>query len=123
MDLGISSMQVDTRERGFAYAYDAPLDMRMDPTQELDAREIVNTWEQRRIAQLLRRLGEERHAGRIAAAIVRAREQQPIETTTELVDVITAAIPAPARFAGGHPAKRSFQAIRIAVNGELGPDR
>ncbi|MGK2939078.1 MAG: 16S rRNA (cytosine(1402)-N(4))-methyltransferase RsmH [Solirubrobacteraceae bacterium] len=119
MDLGISSMQVDTRERGFAYAYDAPLDMRMDPTQELDARKIVNTWEQRRIAQMLRRLGEERHAGRIAAAIVRAREQQPIETTTELVDVITAAVPVPARFAGGHPAKRSFQAIRIAVNGEL----
>lgn len=119
MDLGISSMQVDTRERGFAYAYDAPLDMRMDPTQELDAREIVNTWEQRRIAQMLRQLGEERHAGRIAAGIVRAREQQPIETTTELVDVITAAVPAPARFAGGHPAKRSFQAIRIAVNGEL----
>ncbi len=119
MDLGISSMQVDTRERGFAYAYDAPLDMRMDPTQELDAREIVNTWDQRRIAQMLRQLGEERHAGRIAAGIVRAREQQPIETTTELVDVITAAVPAPARFAGGHPAKRSFQAIRIAVNGEL----
>ncbi|MFA9271234.1 MAG: 16S rRNA (cytosine(1402)-N(4))-methyltransferase RsmH [Baekduiaceae bacterium] len=119
MDLGISSMQVDTRERGFAYAYDAPLDMRMDPTQELDAREIVNTWDQRRIAQMLRQLGEERHAGRIAARIVRAREQHPIETTTELVDVITAAVPAPARFAGGHPAKRSFQAIRIAVNGEL----
>lgn len=119
MDLGISSMQVDTRERGFAYAYDAPLDMRMDPTQELDAREIVNTWDQRRIAQMLRQLGEERHAGRIAAGIVRAREQQPIETTTELVDVITGSVPAPARFAGGHPAKRSFQAIRIAVNGEL----
>lgn len=119
MDLGISSMQVDTRERGFAYAYDAPLDMRMDPTQELDAREIVNTWDQRRLAQMLRTLGEERHAGRIAAGIVRARERQPIETTTELVDVITASVPAPARFAGGHPAKRSFQAIRIAVNGEL----
>ncbi len=119
MDLGISSMQVDTRERGFAYAYDAPLDMRMDPTQELDAREIVNTWEQRRIAQMLRTLGEERHAGRIAAGIVRAREEQPIETTTELVDVISASVPAPARVAGGHPAKRSFQAIRIAVNGEL----
>lgn len=119
MDLGISSMQVDTRERGFAYAYDAPLDMRMDTTQELDAREIVNTWDQRRLAQMLRTLGEERHAGRIAAGIVRAREDHPIETTTELVDVITAAVPAPARFAGGHPAKRSFQAIRIAVNGEL----
>jgi 16S rRNA (cytosine1402-N4)-methyltransferase len=119
MDLGISSMQVDTRERGFAYAYDAPLAMRMDPTQDLDAREIVNTWEQRRIAQVLRTLGEERHAARIAAGIVRARERAPIETTTELVDVIAAAVPAPARFAGGHPAKRSFQAIRIAVNAEL----
>ncbi|MBJ7332252.1 MAG: 16S rRNA (cytosine(1402)-N(4))-methyltransferase RsmH [Solirubrobacteraceae bacterium] len=119
MDLGISSMQVDTRERGFAYAYDAPLDMRMDTEQELDARELVNTWDQRRIARLLKELGEERHAGRIAAAIVRAREKQPIETTTELVDVITESIPAPVRFAGGHPAKRSFQAIRIAVNGEL----
>lgn len=119
MDLGISSMQVDTRERGFAYAYDAPLDMRMDPTQELDAREVVNTWEQRRLAQLLRTLGEERHAGRIAAGIVRARERAPIETTTELVDIVAASVPAPARFAGGHPAKRTFQAIRIAVNAEL----
>lgn len=119
MDLGISSMQVDTRERGFAYAYDAPLDMRMDPTQELDAREVVNTWDQRRLAQMLRTLGEEKHAGRIAAGIVRARSERPIETTTELVDVIAASVPAPARFAGGHPAKRSFQAIRIAVNAEL----
>ena len=116
LDLGMSSMQVDTRERGFSYAYDAPLDMRMDPQQELTAREIVNTWERRRIARALREYGEERYADRIAGRIVRAR---PLETTFELVDAITAAIPAPARFAGGHPAKRTFQAIRIAVNEEL----
>ena len=116
MDLGMSSMQVDNRERGFAYAYDAPLDMRMDPDQELTAAEIVNTWERRRIARLLREYGEERFADRIATEITRRR---PIETTFELNDAITAAIPAPARFAGGHPAKRTFQAIRIAVNGEL----
>jgi 16S rRNA (cytosine1402-N4)-methyltransferase len=117
LDLGMSSMQVDTRERGFSYAYDAPLDMRMDPTQELTAREIVNTWERRRLARALREYGEERYADRIAGEIVRRR---PLETTFELVDAITAAIPAPARFGGGHPAKRTFQAIRIAVNEELG---
>ncbi len=119
-DLGMSSMQVDTRERGFSYSYDAPLDMRMDPEQELDAREILATWEQRRLAGTLRELGEERHAGAIARAIVRRRERTPIETTQELVEVITSAIPVPARFAGGHPAKRTFQALRIAVNDELG---
>ncbi|HEX3391043.1 MAG TPA: 16S rRNA (cytosine(1402)-N(4))-methyltransferase RsmH [Solirubrobacteraceae bacterium] len=119
-DLGMSSMQVDTRERGFSYSYDAPLDMRMDPAQELDAREIVNTWEERRIAAILRELGEERRAGQIARAIVRRRATAPIETTLELVDVIVSAIPTPARFAAGHPAKRSFQALRIAVNDELG---
>jgi 16S rRNA (cytosine1402-N4)-methyltransferase len=116
LDLGMSSMQVDTRERGFSYAYDAPLDMRMDPDQELTAREVVNTWERRRIARALREYGEERYADRIAGAIVRAR---PLETTFELVEAIKAAIPAPARFAGGHPAKRTFQGIRIAVNDEL----
>jgi 16S rRNA (cytosine1402-N4)-methyltransferase len=116
LDLGMSSMQVDTRERGFSYAYDAPLDMRMDPEQELTAREVVNTWERRRLARALREYGEERYADRIAGEIVRRR---PLETTFELVDAITAAIPAPARFAGGHPAKRTFQAIRIAVNEEL----
>ncbi len=116
LDLGMSSMQVDTLERGFSYAYDAPLDMRMDPSQELTAREIVNTWDRRRLARALREYGEERYADRIAGHIVRAR---PLETTFELVDAITAAIPAPARFAGGHPAKRTFQAIRIAVNEEL----
>jgi 16S rRNA (cytosine1402-N4)-methyltransferase len=116
MDLGMSSMQVDTRARGFSYAYDAPLDMRMDPDQDLTAAEIVNTWERRRIARLLREYGEERFADRIATEITRRR---PLTTTFELNDAITAAIPAPARFAGGHPAKRTFQAIRIAVNGEL----
>ncbi len=119
-DLGMSSMQVDTRERGFSYSYEAPLDMRMDPDQELSAREIVAGWDERRLARALRDFGEERHAGAIARMIVRRREQAPIETTVELVDTINAAIPAPARFAGGHPAKRSFQALRIAVNDELG---
>jgi 16S rRNA (cytosine1402-N4)-methyltransferase len=119
-DLGMSSMQVDTRERGFSYSYEAPLDMRMDPEQELSAREIVAEWDERRLAGTLRELGEERHAGAIARAIVRAREDAPIDTTLELVDAITAGVPAPARFGGGHPAKRSFQALRIAVNDELG---
>ena len=119
LDLGMSSMQVDTRERGFSYAYDAPLDMRMDPAQDLTAAEVVNTWERRRLARTLREYGEERYAERIAREIVRRREAGPLATTFELVDTITAAIPAPARFGGGHPAKRSFQAIRIAVNGEL----
>ena len=118
-DLGMSSMQVDTRERGFSYSYEAPLDMRMDPAQELSAREIVAEWDERRLAHILRDYGEERHAGAIARAIVRRRAQAPIRTTLELVDTINAAIPAPARFAGGHPAKRSFQALRIAVNDEF----
>jgi 16S rRNA (cytosine1402-N4)-methyltransferase len=119
-DLGMSSMQVDTRERGFSYSYDAPLDMRMDPEQELDAQEILATWDQRRLTTTLRELGEERHASAIARAIVRRRAREPIETTQELVEVINSAIPVPARFAGGHPAKRVFQALRIAVNDELG---
>jgi 16S rRNA (cytosine1402-N4)-methyltransferase len=119
-DLGMSSMQVDTRERGFSYSYEAPLDMRMDPTQELSARQLVAEWDERRLARALRDFGEERHAGAIARAIVRRREQAPIETTLELVETINSALPAPARFAGGHPAKRSFQALRIAVNDELG---
>jgi 16S rRNA (cytosine1402-N4)-methyltransferase len=118
-DLGMSSMQVDTRERGFSYSYDAPLDMRMNPEQELSAREIVAEWDQRRIAGVLRDFGEERHAGVISRAIARTRAKAPIETTQQLVDVINAAIPTPARFAGGHPAKRVFQALRIAVNDEL----
>jgi 16S rRNA (cytosine1402-N4)-methyltransferase len=119
MDLGMSSMQVDNRERGFAYAYDAPLDMRMDPDQTLTAREIVNTWDRRRLARMIREYGEERFADRIAGEIVRRRGRRELTTTFELNDAIAAAVPAPARFAGGHPAKRTFQAIRIAVNGEL----
>jgi 16S rRNA (cytosine1402-N4)-methyltransferase len=119
-DLGMSSMQVDTRERGFSYSYEAPLDMRMDPAQELSALHIVAEWDERQLAHVLRDYGEERHAGAIARAIVRRRAQAPIQTTVELVDTINSAIPAPARFAGGHPAKRSFQALRIAVNDELG---
>lgn len=118
-DLGMSSMQVDTRERGFSYSYEAPLDMRMDPDQELTAREIVASWDERPLARVLRDFGEERHAGAIARAIVRRRERAPIETTLDLVETIVAAVPAPARFAGGHPAKRVFQALRIAVNDEL----
>lgn len=119
LDLGMSSMQVDTRERGFSYAYDAPLDMRMDPAQDLTARAIVNGWDRRRLARALRQYGEERYADRIAAEIARRRERGEIATTFELVDAINAAIPVPARFAGGHPAKRTFQALRIAVNDEL----
>src|SRR3954466_13120473 len=119
MDLGMSSMQVDNRERGFAYAYDAPLDMRMDPSQDLTAQQIVNTWDRRRLARLIRDYGEERFADRIAGEIVRRRARQELTTTFDLHEAITAAIPAPARSAGGHPAKRTFQAIRIAVNGEL----
>jgi 16S rRNA (cytosine1402-N4)-methyltransferase len=120
-DLGISSMQVDARERGFSYSYDAPLDMRMDPTSGPSARELVNELEERRLAQVLRTLGEEPNAGRIAREIVRRRDRAPFETTSELVDAIEAALPAAVRrrFGGGHPAKRVFQAIRIAVNDEL----
>jgi 16S rRNA (cytosine1402-N4)-methyltransferase len=120
MDLGMSSMQVDTWQRGFSYAYDAPLDMRMDPGLELTAHDLVNTAEPRRLEAIFRDLGEERYARQIARAIVRARGREQITTTTRLVDVISSAIPAPARFAAGHPAKRVFQALRIAVNDELG---
>jgi 16S rRNA (cytosine1402-N4)-methyltransferase len=120
LDLGMSSMQVDTRERGFSYAYDAPLDMRMDPGDELTAADVVNEWDERRLATLLRDYGEERYARPIARAIVRARASRQLHTTNELVEVVTAAVPVPARFAAGHPAKRVFQAIRIAVNDELG---
>jgi 16S rRNA (cytosine1402-N4)-methyltransferase len=116
VDLGMSSMQVDARERGFSYSYDAPLDMRMDTRQKFTAADLVNEWPESRIAQVLRRFGEERHAGGIAREIVRRR---PLATTGELVAAIKAGMPASARFGAGHPAKRSFQAIRIAVNGEL----
>jgi 16S rRNA (cytosine1402-N4)-methyltransferase len=120
LDLGISSMQVDRPERGFSYATDAPLDMRMDPASEPSAREIVNTWDERELVQIFRRYGEERFARQIARAIVRRRTDEPFERTGELVDTIKAAIPTPARFGDGHPAKRVFQALRIAVNDELG---
>ncbi|MGH2978823.1 MAG: 16S rRNA (cytosine(1402)-N(4))-methyltransferase RsmH, partial [Solirubrobacterales bacterium] len=119
LDLGISSMQVDARERGFSYSYDAPLDMRMDPSSELDARTVVNEWPEARLMSIFRRYGEERYARAIAREIARRRRRAPIETTTELVDAIKRAVPAPAQFAGGHPARRVFQAIRIAVNDEL----
>ena len=119
LDLGISSMQIDRPERGFSYAADAPLDMRMDPTGELTAAEIVNEWDEREISQLLRGYGEERFSRQIARAIVRRRAREPFARTGDLVDVIKAAIPTPSRFGQGHPAKRSFQALRIAVNDEL----
>jgi 16S rRNA (cytosine1402-N4)-methyltransferase len=121
LDLGVSSMQVDARERGFSYSYDAPLDMRMDPGEDLDAREVVNQWDERRLAQIFRSYGEDQNARRIAREIVRRRERTPFETTGELVDAIESALPAAVRrsFGGGHPAKRVFQAIRIAVNDEL----
>ena len=120
LDLGISSMQVDRPERGFSYATDAPLDMRMDPSGEVSAREIVNTWDEKELATIFRRYGEERYAGPIARAIVRRRLDTPFTRTGELVETIKLAIPTPARFGEGHPAKRVFQALRIAVNDELG---
>jgi 16S rRNA (cytosine1402-N4)-methyltransferase len=120
LDLGVSSMQLDRPERGFSYAVDAPLDMRMDPTDELSAADVVNEYPERELISIFRRYGEERYAKQIARAIVRRRKQEPIERTGELVEVIRSAIPAPARFGDGHPAKRVFQALRIAVNDELG---
>jgi 16S rRNA (cytosine1402-N4)-methyltransferase len=119
LDLGVSSMQIDAWERGFSYAYDAPLDMRMDPTQELDARELINHWDERRLTKTFQLYGEERYSRQIARAVCERRGRFPIETTHDLVETIKFAIPDPARFAGGHPARRVFQAIRIAVNGEL----
>jgi 16S rRNA (cytosine1402-N4)-methyltransferase len=118
-DLGVSSMQLDRPERGFSYASDAPLDMRMDPSSDRSARELVNEASERDLERIFRRYGEERFARQIARAIGRRRRKQPFERTGELVDTIKAAIPAPARFGDGHPAKRVFQALRIAVNEEL----
>src|SRR5438552_1166285 len=118
-DLGVSSMQLDRPERGFSYAADAPLDMRMDPSSEPSARELVNEASERELADVFRRYGEERYARQIARPIVRRRRQRPFERTGDLVETIKAAIPAPARFGDGHPAKRVFQALRIAVNDEL----
>ncbi|MFI5511632.1 16S rRNA (cytosine(1402)-N(4))-methyltransferase RsmH [Mycobacterium sp. NPDC051804] len=118
-DLGVSSMQLDRTDRGFSYASDAPLDMRMDPDAPLTAAEVVNTYDERTLARLLREFGEERFASRIASQIARRRANRPFTTTGELVELLYQAIPAPARRTGGHPAKRTFQALRIAVNGEL----
>lgn len=120
MDLGVSSHQLDQRERGFSYMQDAPLDMRMDRQQSLTAMEVVNTYSEADLARVISGYGEERWARRIAAFIVREREKAPIKTTGQLVDIIKAAIPASARRKGPHPAKRTFQALRIEVNDELG---
>ncbi len=116
MDLGVSSLQLDAAERGFSYSYDAPLDMRMDTSQPLSALEVVNEWPAKRLEATIRELGEERHARSIAAEISRRR---PLATTGELVEAIRSAVPPAYRFGRGHPAKRTFQAIRIAVNSEL----
>lgn len=118
-DLGVSSMQLDRPERGFAYAQDAPLDMRMDPESPLTAADILNTYDEAALADILHRYGEERFARRIAAQVVRRRARAPFASTADLVALLYQAIPAPARRTGGHPAKRTFQALRIAVNDEL----
>ena len=118
-DLGVSSMQIDRPERGFSYAADAPLDMRMDPSADYSARELVNEASERELTRIFRQYGEERYAKQIARAITRRRRERPFERTGELVEIIKTAIPAPARFGDGHPAKRVFQALRIAVNDEL----
>jgi len=118
-DLGVSSMQIDRPERGFSYAADAPLDMRMDPSADYSARQLVNEASERELTHIFRQYGEERYAKQIARAIARRRRDQPFERTGELVETIKNAIPAPARFGDGHPAKRVFQALRIAVNDEL----
>lgn len=120
LDLGVSSPQLDDGQRGFSYMADAPLDMRMNGEDTLTAREVVNTWPQEGLKRILYTYGEERYAPQIAAAICRRREEAPIETTLELVDIIRSAMPAAALREKQHPAKRSFQAIRIAVNDELG---
>lgn len=120
LDLGVSSPQLDEAERGFSYMHDAPLDMRMDPSSSLTAWEIVNTWREAELAQLIWRYGEEKWSKRIAQFIVQARNERLLETTGNLVQAIKAAVPAAVRRSGHHPAKRTFQAIRIAVNDELG---
>ena len=120
LDLGVSSMQIDRPERGFSYAVDAPLDMRMDPSADVTAAGIVNEAAERDLATIFKRYGEERYARQIARAIVRRRKDERFQRTSDLVETIKSAIPAPARFGDGHPAKRVFQALRIAVNDELG---
>jgi 16S rRNA (cytosine1402-N4)-methyltransferase len=119
LDLGLSSLQIDDQRRGFAYAFDAPLDMRMTPDDPLTAADILNTYSARDLARVLRRYGEERFADRIAARIVSERQVEPFSTSGRLIELLSAAIPAAARKGGGHPAKRTFQALRIEVNGEL----
>ncbi|HEV7192234.1 MAG TPA: 16S rRNA (cytosine(1402)-N(4))-methyltransferase RsmH [Jatrophihabitantaceae bacterium] len=118
-DLGVSSMQLDVAERGFAYAQDAPLDMRMDQSGELTAEMVVNTYPVRELARVLREYGEERFALRVAQAVARRREAAPLQSTAQLAELVRDAIPAATRRHGGHPAKRTFQALRIEVNGEL----
>jgi len=118
-DLGVSSPQLDQASRGFAYSYDAPLDMRMDQRQALTAADVLNTYSAARLARVLRDYGEEKYAHRIAEAVVRARAGSPLTSTGQLTEIIRASIPAPARRSGGHPAKRTFQALRIEVNAEL----
>ncbi len=119
-DLGVSSMQLDVRERGFAYAEDAPLDMRMDDTEGITAAEVLNTYPVGELARILRSYGEEKFARQIARAVVRARENEPFSGSARLVELLRDTIPAPARRTGGNPAKRTFQALRIEVNDELG---
>lgn len=118
-DLGVSSMQLDDRDRGFAYAQDAPLDMRMDQSQGITAADVVNTYPGKDLARVLREYGEERFAGRVADAIVREREREPFTGTARLAELVRSSIPAATRRTGGHPAKRTFQALRIEVNAEL----
>ena len=118
-DLGVSSMQLDQPERGFAYAVDAPLDMRMDPISPLTAADILNTYSHGEIARILKTYGDERFAGKIASAVVREREKQPFDSSARLVELLYATIPAASRRTGGHPAKRTFQALRVEVNAEL----
>ncbi|NYI07093.1 16S rRNA (cytosine(1402)-N(4))-methyltransferase RsmH [Allostreptomyces psammosilenae] len=118
-DLGVSSMQLDEADRGFAYAQDAPLDMRMDPTKGISAAEVLNTYPAAELARVLRTYGEERFARRIADSVVREREKEPFTTSARLVELVRAAIPAATRRQGGNPAKRTFQALRIEVNAEL----
>ena len=118
-DLGVSSMQLDALDRGFAYAKDAPLDMRMDPTTGITAAEVLNTYSHSQLARVLSTYGEERFAGRIASEVLRQRDQAPFVTSARLVEAIYASVPAATRRTGGHPAKRTFQALRIEVNGEM----
>lgn len=120
LDLGVSSFQLDNAERGFSYMHDAPLDMRMNQDDSFTAYDVVNTYDQKELTRIISKYGEEKWASRIASFVVKGREEGPIETTGELVELIKAAIPAKARREGPHPAKRTFQAIRIEVNDELG---